>query len=391
MNTIRTRLAALAHLRRPLLLTLIGVFLLGLSLAVFAFEFYRTSEMQPLFQSVPPLVRGAVLGIAGLVALAAGIWRLSDVAIIPIGGQLSSQRELVLGYRTVGGPPRVVVLSGGPGMLVLAGLGQQSQQMTCITPVQDPVEYYYRAASLFRFENVLYLPPTNAPLQIIATLDDNTRHNIKQRLSDDERFANRSVRDIALADEQGQNPEQMMVFRKAIDAIRSADLIILGPGSLFESILPDLLVPDVRAAIAESKARKIYVCNLMTEPGLTTGFTVGDHIRQVVRYGGFTPDFVLVNAQRIDSETRNLYAAAYQTPVYLAPEEYEETVVGRGDRVATRDIVVEGAVVVEADLASTVVQSTASLERPGEVRAVRVLRHDPEKLTAAILQLMRRS
>jgi hypothetical protein len=128
----------------------------------------------------------------------------------------------------------------------------------------------------------------------------------------------------------------------------------------------------------------------MTEPGLTSGFGVADHIRQIVRYGGFAPDYVLVNAQRIDPDVRQMYEAAHQAPVYMNPEEYEETIVSKTDRVTMRDVVVEGAVVIEADLATSVVQLTASLDQPGAGRTVRVLRHDPDKLAAAILEILRR-
>jgi hypothetical protein len=128
----------------------------------------------------------------------------------------------------------------------------------------------------------------------------------------------------------------------------------------------------------------------MTEPGLTTGYGVADHIRQFRTFAGFTPDYVLVNAQRIDPEVRRIYAAANQSPVYLTPEEYEETFVSTSERETKRDVVLEGAVVIEADLASSVVQLTASLDHPNESRTVRVLRHDPEKLAAAITEILRR-
>jgi hypothetical protein len=141
----------------------------------------------------------------------------------------------------------------------------------------------------------------------------------------------------------------------------------------------------------KSKAIKIYICSLMTEPGLTTGFGVADHIRQFTLYAGFSPDYVLVNAQRIESEVRQIYAAANQTPVFLSPEEYEETAVSKTDRETTRDVILEGSVVYEGDLASSVVQLTASLDNPGESRTVRVLRHDPEKLADAISEILRRS
>jgi hypothetical protein len=128
----------------------------------------------------------------------------------------------------------------------------------------------------------------------------------------------------------------------------------------------------------------------MTEPGLTTGFGVSEHIRQIKRYCGFTPDYVLVNVQRIEAEVQQLYEAAHQLPVYVTPEEYEETVVPKTEGVTERQLIIEGSVVIETDLASSVVQYKASISNPGESRAVRVLRHDPEKLTTALLEILRR-
>jgi hypothetical protein len=85
-----------------------------------------------------------------------------------------------------------------------------------------------------------------------------------------------------------------------------------------------------------------------------------------------------------------MYMAANQSPVYLDPEEYEETIVSATDRVTAHEVIVEGAVVIEADLAASQLQLTASLDRPGERRTVRVLRHDPDKLASAILEILRR-
>ena len=71
-----------------------------------------------------------------------------------------------------------------------------------------------------------------------------------------------------------------------IDAIREADSIIIGPGSLYTNVIPNLLVNGVARAIKESKAKKIYVCNIMTEPGLTDNYSVADHINSIVEHCG---------------------------------------------------------------------------------------------------------
>lgn len=397
MQSLTNRLSSLAYLARPLALTFVGLVLLSLGVAYFVIHLYRTATFPDVFwyltlQFLDRPVRAVLLSGVGLLTLLLGMWQLGGLVVIPLNARGNRQGELVLGYRRAHGPPRIAVLSGGVGILVLASLGRHAERLTCITPVQDPVEYYYRAASLFNFENVIYVPPTKANLQVYVDLDDGTRCNIKQNIAHDERLSARHVVNISLGDGQTGNGSvpSIQVFRQAIDALTEADLIILGPGSLFESILPNLLIPEVRETIKRSKARTIYICNLMTEPGLTTGFSVAEHIRQITRFGGLTPDYVLVNAQRIEPEIRQIYEAANQMPVYLNPEEYEETIVSMTNRVTARDVMVEGAVVIEADLASSVVQLTASLDHPGESRTVRVLRHDPDKLTTAIMGILER-
>jgi uncharacterized cofD-like protein len=73
-------------------------------------------------------------------------------------------------------------------------------------------------------------------------------------------------------------PSSPPAFPQAVQSILAADLIVIGPGSLFTSILPNLLVPDLAAAIQASRALKIYVCNLATQPGETDDYTCSDHV-----------------------------------------------------------------------------------------------------------------
>jgi hypothetical protein len=388
MRSITRRLASLSTLTAPLTLTFVGVVLVSLGVAYLVIHLYRTVEGLPAIfelltlQFLPRPARGVLLILAGLGALTAGIWRLSGVVIFTLrAAGADADSELVLGYRRES-PPSVVVLSGGPGLLVLSAMGEQVRRMTCIVPVQDPVEYYYRASGLFNLRNVYYVVSTPEPIQVVAELDDGTRLDVRH-LALDPAIAPRHVARLSL---EGHQAPQLT--RLATEAIRDADAIILGPGSLFESILPNLLIPELSAAIIASKARTIYVCNLMTEPGRTTGFSVAEHIRAIKTYGGFTPDYVLVNAQRIEPEISRLYAAAHQAPVYLSPEEYEEMALLPNDPGAHRGVMIEGAAVIEADLASSVIQYTASLSSPSESRAVRVLRHDNQKLSRAILELL---
>jgi uncharacterized cofD-like protein len=92
-------------------------------------------------------------------------------------------------------------------------------------------------------------------------------------------------------------PNDPPAFPEAIQAILAADLIVVGPGSLFTSILPNLLVPDIAAAVSASRALKVYVCNVATQPGETDGFTCGDHVRVIEEHvGSGLFDIVIANS-----------------------------------------------------------------------------------------------
>jgi uncharacterized cofD-like protein len=92
-------------------------------------------------------------------------------------------------------------------------------------------------------------------------------------------------------------PNNPPTYPKVVQALLSADLIVVGPGSLFTSLLPNLLVPDLVAAMRASRALKIYVCNLTTQPGETDGFSCNDHIQVIIDHvGEGLFDIILVNS-----------------------------------------------------------------------------------------------
>ena len=110
-------------------------------------------------------------------------------------------------------------------------------------------------------------------------------------------------------------PEQCLPLPQALNAIRTADIITVGPGSLYTSILPNLLVAKVARVIGESSATKIFVSNLMTQPGETDGYNAREHLETVRKYAPEIHfDFVVVNNRRISDEQAERYAAegAYQ-------------------------------------------------------------------------------
>lgn len=113
-------------------------------------------------------------------------------------------------------------------------------------------------------------------------------------------------------------PKSPMAVGGALEAIHKADLITLGPGSLYTSVLPNLLVPEILQAIRESEAPVLYVCNVMTQPGETTGYTVGDHLKALIDHiGGGVIDFVLANDGIPREEVLKKYEKVHAFPVEI--------------------------------------------------------------------------
>ena len=121
-------------------------------------------------------------------------------------------------------------------------------------------------------------------------------------------------------------PAAPIAVGDALEAIRHADLITLGPGSLYTSVLPDLLVPEILQAIKESNAPCLYICNIMTQPGETEGYTVSDHVKALIEHVGKNViDYVLVNNARPSREILKKYEEVGEFPVKIDAKQVEET------------------------------------------------------------------
>lgn len=121
-------------------------------------------------------------------------------------------------------------------------------------------------------------------------------------------------------------PEHPKAIQSAVDAIKEADAIVLGPGSLYTSIMPNLCVPDIVQAVRTSKAPKIYICNVMTQPGETDDYTVSDHIRAINRQaGGKVIDFVIANNGDVDPAVLQRYVAHGSHPVMIDKKKVSQT------------------------------------------------------------------
>lgn len=120
--------------------------------------------------------------------------------------------------------------------------------------------------------------------------------------------------------------EKAVPTKEALKAIREADLIIFSMGSLFTSIIPNLLIEEVVKEIENSKAKIMYVCNMMTQPGETDNFTVTDHVKKLNSYlGKRQVDIVLANTGKIDDNMAKVYETEEQKdPVIFDKENFKK-------------------------------------------------------------------
>jgi uncharacterized cofD-like protein len=148
-------------------------------------------------------------------------------------------------------------------------------------------------------------PATISDVRLVAELEDGTVVRGETHIS----ASSVPIRRLRM------EPEQCLPLPQVLKAIRDADVITVGPGSLYTSILPNLLVSQVARVIGETQATKIFINNLMTQPGETDGYTARKHLETVKKYAPEIHfDFVIVNDRRITKEQAELYAAedAYQ-------------------------------------------------------------------------------
>jgi uncharacterized cofD-like protein len=151
-------------------------------------------------------------------------------------------------------------------------------------------------------------PSTVSNVTLVATLQDGRRIHGETQIS----ASRKPIRKLALL------PRSVPPLPKAIEAIRNADLILLGPGSLYTSILPNLLIPEIAHAIARSKAPRVYIANLMTQPGETSGYALADHLRAIKRHTKRrTIDWVVANRQPISPEVAKRYHRKGAEPVAI--------------------------------------------------------------------------
>ena len=120
-------------------------------------------------------------------------------------------------------------------------------------------------------------------------------------------------------------PRRVQPLPEVLDAIRQADLILIGPGSLYTSILPNLLVEQMSEVIANSNATRVYIANLMTQPGETSRYSVADHVRAIYEHTKRKLfDFVVINRKPVSQRLLRRYEEQGAEPVDPSFEELEQ-------------------------------------------------------------------
>lgn len=175
-------------------------------------------------------------------------------------------------------------------------------------------------------------PATISDVRLVAELEDGNEVRGETQIS-----ASRvPIRRLRL------EPEQCLPLPQALKAIRAADVITLGPGSLYTSILPNLLVARVSQAIGESGATKIFICNLMTQPGETDNYSAREHLESIKRYAPEIQfDYVVVNDRRITAEQAARYAQEGAHQIGIDDDSLEEAL-DRSTQIVRANLLEEG-------------------------------------------------
>jgi len=357
---------------------------LGLAISIkltpifYVIQFTQTA-LQWITQAIPSSISGPLVVLAGLLFIWWGQTRtlgsITEV-LMPEG-----QGELVdrlLTHRRLNRGPRIVAVGGGTGLsTLLRGLKEYSANITAIVTVADdggssgrlrreigvlpPGDVRSCLAALadeeklitelfqYRFQagdglvghsfGNLFLTAMSeitgnleraiaASSQVLAvrgqvlpaTLSD---VRLWAELADGRRIEGESKITKALGEivKIGCLPEAPPALPRALKAIQEADLIVLGPGSLYTSIIPNLLVPELVAAIAQRRVPRIYVCNIMSQPGETTNYTVADHVKALDTVCGRRIfDAVLVQKRPPSPVSLERYAQENSYPVVIDRE-----------------------------------------------------------------------
>ncbi len=362
MVTLRKFLSPGLHVKRWIVLLVGGLVVTSLGIAYLLVQLYRAQPLPEIaglltLQFIERPVRGALFLVLGIGSMALALRKLNSAfqaAFVRRGR--GNVIEEILGQRTRERGPKIVVIGGGTGLSVaLRGLKEYTSHLTAIVTVADDGGSSGRLRRDLGvlppgdFRNCLVAMADVEPLMErlfqyrfgngSADLDGHSFGNLfivamSEVTGNFERGLREASRVLAVRGQvlpstlenvtlcaeigdsemvQGESrvsesrlpiervflePGNPAAYPEAVKAIHEADLVVVGPGSLFTSVLPNLLVRGVADALINSSAMKVYVCNVATQPGETDGFRIVDHLDALMRHLGLKEvpfDYILVN------------------------------------------------------------------------------------------------
>lgn len=231
--------------------------------------------------------------------------------------------------------------------------------LVALTDILGSEEAAIRAAGKVLRVQGKVIPVTTEPVHLVAKYTDG--EVVQGEHSIDEPNQDRTGHQIT---ELSITP-QATISERAEDALLNADLIVLGPGDLYTSVLANVVVDGVPEAIRNSGAKLVYVSNLMTKFGQTIGMGVAEHVAELKEYIGKAPDCVLVNTTAFPSELKKKYAADNEFPVQFNLES-------------------NGCRVIPADLLAVEAVQTAT----GDTLKRSLIRHDSRKLARKLMEII---
>src|SRR6266849_2612599 len=289
------------HVKRWLVLLTVGLVIISLGIGYLLRDFYQYGHFPqfvgPLtLQFIPRGYRAVLFGLLGFGLVGYALYKLTQSVLGPfLPGRDRALSEIIYNYRFLQKGPRVVALGGGTGLsTMLRGLKKYTGNLTAIVTVADDGGSSGRLRKEYRI-----LPPGDFRQCITALADVEPRvgeSSIPHANGNGDGDSHGAVatataiKRVFLQPESTINPE-------AEEAILNAEMITVGPGSLYTSILPNLVVDGMAEALKASPAIKVFICNVATQPGETDFFRVSDHLKAIENHLGTNIfDFVVVNS-----------------------------------------------------------------------------------------------
>ncbi len=188
--------------------------------------------------------------------------------------------------------------------------------LTAMTEITGDFDNAILAASEVLAIRGEIIPSTLADVRLRATLADGTELIGEVAISgshigEKPRTTPHHARIVHL----GLDPPEAAPPGRALEAIAAADLILIGPGSLYTSVLPNLAIKQIAESLRQAKALRVYICNVMTQPGETDGYSAQEHLSAIIEHAGLVVDVMIINGRRPSESILGAYAAQNQHPV----------------------------------------------------------------------------